>query len=55
MTLPVISRPVPPACPLPVQREQLLVGQLAVAGHVLLHRRLRDPVLQYLPGAQMQR
>lgn len=41
--------------PLPVQGEQLLVGHLAVAGHVLLHRRLRDPVLQYLPGAQMQR
>ncbi|WP_308342121.1 hypothetical protein [Streptomyces sp. MW-W600-10] len=44
------------ACrPPPVQREQLLVGQLAVAGHVLLHRGLRDPVLQYLSGAQMQR
>lgn len=41
--------------PAPVQSEQLLVGQLAVASHVLLHGRLRDPVLQYLSRVQGQR
>ncbi|MFF7816069.1 hypothetical protein ACFZCF_29705 [Streptomyces sp. NPDC007945] len=39
----------PAGRPAAVQSEHLFTGELAGAGHVPLHRRLRDPVLQHLP------
>ena len=41
--------------PTAIQRDQPLVGKLPAAGHVLLHRRLRDPVSEGRPGSQHQR
>lgn len=40
--------------PLPVQRDQALIGQLRPPGHALFHRRLGDPVAQDLAGFELQ-